>query len=183
MLSMFIHIPYFISIPILLITALVIFVALRPSVFRIARSTVISAPPAVVFGLVNDFHNWAQWSPWEKLDPGMKKTFEGPPAGAGSIYSWVGNKKIGEGRMTLTESRADEMVRITLQFMRPFKATNTTEFSFVPQGDQTAVTWTMTGNNNFMAKAVCLAMNMDKTVGGEFEKGLAQIKAIAESGR
>jgi hypothetical protein len=156
-------------------------VALQPADFRIVRAATISAPPEVVFAQVNDFHKWQAWSPWAKLDPAAKNTFEGPSAGTGAIFSWAGNDKVGEGRMTLTESHPNDLIRIKLEFVKPFEATNTTEFTFKPEGNQTEVTWSMSGRNNFIGKAFCLLMNMDKTVGGDFEKGLADMKAIAEA--
>jgi len=155
-------------------------VALQPSDFRVARSATIAAPPAVVFSQVNDFHKWEAWSPWAKMDPAAKNTFAGAPAGTGAVFTWDGNSKVGEGRMTLTESRPSDLIRIQLDFVRPFKGTSTAEFTFRPEGNQTVVTWTMAGKNNFVARAICLFMSMDKMVGGEFEKGLAQMKAIAE---
>ena len=111
----------------------------------------------------------------------MKQTYEGAPAGTGAVYSWTGNKEVGEGRMTLTESRTNELIRIKLEFLKPFAAVNTTEFTFTPEGNQTTVEWSMTGSNNFMAKAFGLFMNMDKMIGGDFEKGLAQLKSVAEA--
>ena len=164
-----------------IVIVLVILITLQPATFRIARSTAIAAPVAKVFEQVNDFHKWEGWSPWAKLDPAMKTTFAGAPAGTGAIYSWSGNNDVGEGRMTLTESRPNELVRIKLEFIKPFAATNTTEFAFKPEADKTMVTWTMFGSNNFMAKAFGLFMNMDKMVGGDFEKGLAQLKSVAET--
>jgi Polyketide cyclase / dehydrase and lipid transport len=156
-------------------------VAMQPSEFRIERTATISTPAAVAFAQINDFHNWAAWSPWEKLDPAMKKSFEGAPAGTGAIYAWAGNDEVGEGRMTLTESRPNELIRIKLEFLKPFASTNTTEFTFKPEGDQTAVTWSMFGEKNFMSKAFGLFVNMDKMLGSDFEKGLAQLKAVAEA--
>jgi len=156
-------------------------VAMQPSEFRIVRSATISAPAPAVFAQVNDFHNWEAWSPWAKLDPAAKATFEGPSAGTGAIFRWAGNDKIGEGSMTITESRPSDLIRITLEFLKPFSATNTVEFTFKPEGNQTAVTWSMAGKNNFIAKAVCLFMNMDKTVGGKFEEGLANMKSVVEA--
>src|SRR5881296_1615480 len=111
----------------------------------------------------------------------MKQTYEGAPAGTGAIYAWAGNNEVGEGRMTLTESRPSDLIRIKLEFMKPFASTCATEFTFKPEGKQTAVAWSMSGENNFVAKAFCLFMNMDKTVGGDFEKGLAQLKSVAET--
>jgi len=166
-----------------IILALVVVVAMQPADFRIVRTGTMSAPSPAIFAQVNDFHNWLAWSPWEKLDPALKRTYEGAPAGTGAVYSWVGNKKVGEGRMTLTESRPSDLIRIKLEFIRPFKATNTTEFTFKPQDGQTLVTWTMTGRNNFMSKAFCLFMNMDKMVGGDFEKGLANMKSVVEAAK
>ncbi len=163
------------------IVVLVIVVATRPPEFRITRTATISAPAPAVFAQVNDFHKWAAWNPWAKLDPAMKQTYEGAPAGAGAIYTWAGNREVGEGRMTLTESRPTELIRIKLEFLKPFKATNTAKFTFKPVGDQTVVTWTMTGENNFIAKAVSLIMNMEKMVGGQFEKGLASMKTVVEA--
>ena len=166
-----------------IIVVFVVVVALQPSEFRIVRSATISAPAPAVFAQVNDFHNWEAWSPWAKLDPAAKATFEGPSAGTGAIFKWAGNKEVGEGSMTITESRPSDLIRIKLEFLRPFEATNSAEFTFKPEGNRTAVTWSMEGKNNFIAKAVCLFMNMDKMVGGQFEQGLAQMKSVVESGQ
>jgi hypothetical protein len=159
----------------------VLVVAMQPSEFRIVRSATISAPPPAVFAQVNDFHKWEAWSPWAKLDPAAKTTFEGPFAGTGATFKWAGNKEVGEGSMTITESRPSDLIRIRLEFLKPFAATNTAQFSFNPAGNQTVVTWSMEGKNNFIAKAVCLFMNMDKMVGGQFEKGLANMKGVVEA--
>ncbi len=166
-----------------IVVVFAVVVAMQPADFRIVRTATISAPPPAVFSQVNDFHKWIAWSPWEKLDPALKRTYDGAPEGTGAVYSWVGNKKVGEGRMTLTESRPSDLVRIKLEFIKPFKATHTTEFTFQPEGGQTLVTWSMTGRNNFMSKAFCLFMNMDKMVGGDFEKGLASMKSVVEAGK
>jgi hypothetical protein len=163
------------------IVLLVAVVATRPSDFRVTRSTAISAPPAVVFAQVNDFRNWDGWSPWARMDPEMKATYAGPAAGTRAVYSWVGNNKVGEGRMTIMESHPSDLVRIKLEFIKPFAATNTAEFTFQPQGNQTTVTWNMTGKKNFMTKAMGLVMNMDKMIGGQFDQGLAQMKSVAET--
>ena len=156
-------------------------VAMQPDDFRVTRSTTVSAPAAVVFAQVNDLHKWEAWNPWQKKDPAMKLTFSGPPAGPGASYSWAGNNEVGEGRLTITESRPGELVRLKLEFMKPFAATNIAEFTFKPEGERTNVTWTMQGTNNFFAKALHLVMNMDKMVGGEFEKGLVDMKAAVEA--
>jgi len=164
-----------------IVVVLIVIVALQPSEYRVARSTTISAPPAAVFAQVNDFHKWEAWNPWGKIDPAMKQAYEGAPAGIGAIYTWTGNKEVGEGRMTITESCPSELIRITLEFFKPFAATNTAEFTFKPEGNQTAVTWSMFGEKNFMAKVIHLFMSMDKMIGGQFEKGLADMKSIVEA--
>jgi hypothetical protein len=134
-----------------------------------------------VFGQVDNFHKWQAWNPWGKLDPAAKQTYEGAPAGAGAIYAWSGNSQVGEGRMTMVESRPSDLIRIKLEFFKPIAGTSTAEFTFKPEGDQTAVTWTMTGTNGFVAKAMCLVVNMDRMIGGQFEKGLADMKVVAEA--
>ena len=161
----------------------VVIVALQPASFRIARSASIAAPPQAVFAQVNDFHKWEAWNPWGKVDPAMKHSYEGPAAGPGAVYSWAGNKEVGEGRMTIIESRPSDLVQVKLDFFKPFAATNTAEFTFKPEGNATLVTWSMSGDNNFMAKAVHLFMNMDKMIGEQFDKGLASMKAIVETGQ
>jgi len=158
-------------------------VALQPSDFRIERSAAMSAPAPAVHAQVNDFRNWLAWSPWEKLDPQLKRTYEGPAAGTGAQYAWAGNKDVGEGRMTIVESRPGELVRIKLEFFKPFAAVNTAEFRFRPAEGGTAVTWSMAGQNNFLARAFCMFVSMDKMVGGQFEQGLAQMKAVVERKR
>jgi hypothetical protein len=163
------------------LVALVVAVALHPFEFRIARAATISAPLQSVFAQVNDFRKWVEWSPWEKLDPAMKRTYEGPPAGEGAVYAWSGNGDVGEGRTTITESRPCELIKMRLDFLRPFEVTNQVEFAFRPEANGTAVTWSMSGRNGFLCKAVGLFMNMDRMVGGQFEKGLAQLKAVVEA--
>ncbi|MDB6123463.1 MAG: hypothetical protein JWQ71_2456 [Pedosphaera sp.] len=164
-----------------IIVVFLVIVALQPAEYRVVRSGTITAPPTVVFEQVNDFHKWEAWSPWAKLDPAAKNTFEGPTAGTGAIFSWAGNKDVGEGRMTLTESHTNDLIRIKLDFIKPMTSTALTEFTFKPEGNQTTVTWTMSGHKDFMSKAFCMFMNMDKMVGGDFEKGLAQMKLSAET--
>jgi len=156
-------------------------VAMQPSEFRVVRTATIAAPAPVVFAQVNDFRKWQAWSPYERLDPAMKRIYEGAPAGTGAIYTWAGNNEVGEGRTTITESRPSDLIRIKLEFVRPFSATNTAEFTFKPEGNQTAVTWSLAGNKNFTAKAVHLFMNMDRMVGGQFEEGLARMKSVVEA--
>ncbi|BCU78435.1 SRPBCC family protein [Luteolibacter sp. LG18] len=154
--------------------------ALQPADFKITRSATVAAPPAAVFEHVNDYHKWQDWSPWAKMDPAMKVTYEGPASGKGASYAWVGNSKVGEGRMSITDSDPAKRVTMKLEFLKPFAATNTAEFTLAPEGSGTTVTWTMTGKNNFMAKAFGLVMNMDKLVGKDFEKGLSNLKEIVE---
>jgi Polyketide cyclase / dehydrase and lipid transport len=158
------------------------FVATRPSEYRVARTTTMAAPASAVFAQVNDFHRWGAWNPWAKLDPAMKQAYEGAPAGPGAVYTWAGNKEVGEGRMTVTESRPNELVRINLEFLKPFAATSTAEFRFSPEGDRTAVTWSMVGQTNFVAKIVHLFVDMDTMIGGNFERGLADMKMVVEAG-
>src|SRR5688572_24696154 len=160
---------------------LVIVIATRPAEFRIERSTAISAPPEVVFAQVNDFRAWPAWSPWEKLDPGMKRTHSGAPSGVGAMYAWSGNDDVGEGRMTIEKSDPSSTIGIKLEFIKPFAATNQATFTFAPSGNSTKVTWAMDGKNGFAAKAASLFMDMDKLVGADFERGLASLKTIAES--
>jgi len=164
-----------------LVVVFVCIVALQPSHYRVERSATINAPASVVFAQVNDFHKWGAWSPWANLDPAMKQSFEGAPAGTGAVYTWAGNNQVGEGRMTITNSHPNDLIKIKLEFIKPWAATNATDFMFKPQGNQTAVTWTMDGDNNFMGKAFGLFMNMDKMVGDDFQKGLAQMKSVSEA--
>lgn len=165
---------------VVIVAVFLVVAAFQPEDYRVTRSAAIAAEPAVVFAQVNDLKKWDAWSPWEKLDPAMKKTHEGPAAGTGASYTWSGNSKVGEGRCTITESRPYELVRTRLDFVKPFASTCTADFTFKPDGGQTNVIWTMEGKNNFIGKAMCLVMNMDKMVGGQFAEGLANLKAIAE---
>jgi hypothetical protein len=164
-----------------LVVVLVVVITLQPSEFRVMRATTVAAPAPVVFALVNDFHKWEAWNPWGKIDPAMKQAHQGAPAGVGAVYTWAGNSEVGEGRMTLVESRPSDLIRVKLEFFKPMAGESLAEFTFRPEGDRTAVTWSMSGRNNFIAKAMCLVMNMDKMIGGQFEKGLAQMKAAAEA--
>jgi Polyketide cyclase / dehydrase and lipid transport len=163
------------------IAILMLVIVTRPATFHVERSITMAAPPESAFAQVNDFHAWPAWSPWEKLDPQMKKTFEGPPAGVGSKYAWSGNDQVGEGRMTIEKSERPSTVRIKLEFLKPFEATNVTTFTIAPAPGGSKVTWAMDGENNFMSKAAGLFMDMDKMIGGDFEKGLADLKTAAET--
>ncbi len=171
-----------IIIPIITIIAIFIaYVASRPSIFRVTRSTTISAPPEKIFALVNDFHQWEAWSPWAKMDPNAKTTYEGSASGIGAIMRWAGNMKVGTGSATITNNHAPESITIRLNFLKPMKGTNTAEFTFKPDSTGTLVTWDMAGKSNFMAKAMGLIINCEKMVSQQFDQGLAQIKSIAES--
>jgi hypothetical protein len=164
----------------LIIGGVAAFVASRPSEFRIERATTIAAPGALVFEELNDFRRWAAWSPWEKLDPAMKREYAGPPAGVGATYHWVGNDEVGEGRMTITES-APARVGIRLEFIAPMQATNDVTFELGPAAGGTDVTWAMTGHNDFMAKAAGLFMDIDALVGADFARGLADLTQVVEA--
>jgi hypothetical protein len=156
-------------------------IAMQPADFAIMRSAEINAPTEKIFPLVNDFHNWNSWSPWAKIDPNMKTTYSGADSGVGASYSWVGNDEVGEGTMTIRSNHPPKQIVIDLEFIKPFPAKNVTGFDFKGEGEKTKVTWSMAGKKNFMTKAFCMVMDMDKMVGGDFEKGLAQMKTIAES--
>jgi len=163
-----------------IVVVFLVVVAMQPSDFKVERSATMRAPAPAAFAQVNDFQKWQAWSPWEKVDPALKRQYEGPKAGTGAVYAWQGNKDVGEGRMTITESKPAELVRIKLEFFKPFAATNQADFTFKPAGDGTTVTWTMTGQNNFLSKAICMFVDMDKMVGGMFEQGLTQMKTVVE---
>jgi len=166
---------------VVLIVGLALYVWTRPGDYRVQRTAAISAPAEIIFDHINDFHEWEEWSPWEKLDPAMKKTFEGPSSGTGAVYAWSGNDKVGSGKMTITESAPNEKVVIRLEFIKPFASTNTATFALKPAGPSTEVTWTMEGRNSaFIAKAFAAFANMDKMIGSDFERGLATLKEKTE---
>ncbi len=169
---------------ILIATAAVVFliiVGLQPADFHITRTATVSAPPSMVFERVNDLRQWQAWSPYEKLDPEAKKTYEGPNSGVGASFSWTGNSRAGAGRLTITESHPSEVLRMRLEMFKPFAAVNDVEFTFRTEGDWTAVTWKMSGRNGFLGKAFGLIMNMDKVIGKEFETGLSNLNAVVKS--
>jgi hypothetical protein len=163
------------------LAVLVLFIATRPAKFRIERSAQVQAPSAAVFALLDDFHEWSKWSPWEKLDPKMKKTFSGAEKGTGAEYAWVGNNKAGEGSMTLLDSKPNEQLSIRLRFVKPFAATNLTTFRLVPAAGGTTVHWIMEGENGFSAKAFAVFVNMDKLLGKDFEEGLANLNRVTQA--
>lgn len=165
-----------------IVLILIIVIAGRPDEFTVSRSANIFALPEKVFPHVNDLHQWEAWSPWAKLDPSMKGTYSGADAGAGAVMAWNGNNKVGAGKMTITESQPSELIRFRLDFQKPMQATNAAEFTFRTEGTQTVVTWSMAGKNNLMGKIFSLFMDFDKMCGGQFEKGLASLKSVAERG-
>jgi hypothetical protein len=156
---------------------------MQPADYRVTRTATMAAPVAEVFPQVNELQKWLAWSPWMELDPKVKNTFSGPPSGPGATFAWAGNSQVGEGKMTITETKPNELIKMRLEFFKPMAGTSDTEFIFEPEDNQTTVTWTMTGKNNFIGKAFCLFMNMDTMLGGQFDKGLASIKAIVEKAR
>ena len=155
--------------------------ALQPSEMHVERSALISAPPAVVFGYVNDLHRWQEFSPWAKRDPAAKIAFEGPSGGNGASFTWDGNAEVGAGRMTIVESRPNELVRFRLDFTKPFAGTNDVTFTLTPEDEKTRVVWSMDDENDFTAKAIGMFMNMDEMIGGDFEQGLADLKRLSEA--
>lgn len=160
---------------------LVIFIASRPADFRIQRTTVINAPASTIFPHINDLRKMNDWSPWAKMDPNSKSSYSDPATGVGASMTWAGNKEVGEGTMTVMESHPDQKVVLRLDFLKPFQATSRSEFTIGQEGASTRVTQTMSGKNNFFAKAVNLVIDCDKMVGGQFEKGLSNLKTTAES--
>lgn len=166
---------------IVLVGLFLIAASMQPTDFSYARSTKIGATPEAVFPHVNELKKWDAWSPWAKLDPKMKEEYAGPASGTGASHSWSGDANVGEGKMTIVESKPNEQIDIKLEFERPMKCANDVRFAFKPEGDQTLVTWTMTGKNTFMGKCMGLLMNMEKMIGAQFDQGLASMKSVVES--
>jgi uncharacterized protein YndB with AHSA1/START domain len=164
----------------LLVAGVLVFAATKPDTFRVERSMSIKAPPEKIFPYINDLHGWQAWSPYEHKDPAMKRAHSGAPAGKGAVYAWDGNREVGQGSIEITEATAPSNVRMKLDFVRPFEATNVVDFTLRPEGDATKVTWAMNGPANFISKVMQVFMNMDRMVGTDFEAGLAKLKSIAE---
>jgi hypothetical protein len=162
------------------IVAVLVFAATRPNAFVVKRSAVIDAPPGTLEAMVSDFHQWGRWSPYETMDPAMKRTYGGPASGVGATYAWVGNDKVGTGGMEIQKVIPAREVVVGLHFVKPFKADSIGRFTFEPQGAGTRVTWSMEGENPYIAKLMGLVFNMDKLVGKDFETGLANMKKAAE---
>ncbi len=163
-----------------LIVAVLGYAATRPDTFRIQRQTTINAPPERVFDYLDDFRRWGAWSPWEAMDPTMSRTHTGAPSGVGAVYAWDGNKKVGRGRMEIIESIPPSSLRVKLDFLKPFEAHNTAEFSLQGKGDTTHITWAMTGPSPYVMRVMTLFFSMDSMVGKDFEAGLANLKRAAE---
>lgn len=154
--------------------------AMQPDSFTVTRSITIKAPPEKIIPLVNDFRNWQSWSPWEHLDPNMQRTFSGAASGTGAVYAWQGNSDVGKGRMEITGQELPFKVTVKLEFIEPIASTNITDFTLVPKGELTTVNWTMNGPMMYLTKIMSVFTSMDKMIGKDFEKGLAQLKAVAE---
>lgn len=165
---------------VVLLVLLLIYTATRPDTFRVERTANIKAPPEKIFALINDFREWEPWSPWEKIDPAVKRSYSGSASGEGAVYEWNGNKNLGQGRMEIIESWPPAKVLIKIDFIKPFQAHNTIEFTLVRHDDYTAVTQAMYGPSPFMSKLMGIFCSMDKMVGQKYEEGLANLKAIAE---
>ena len=165
---------------VILVAAFLLYTASRPGTFRVERTTTISNFPEKIFPLINDFHNWHAWSPFEKLDPSMKKTFSGALKGRGAVYEWNGNKKAGQGRMEILDSLPHSKVAIEITFEKPFKSQNNIEFLLQKHDSSVEVTWTMYGPASFMWKTMGIFVNMDNMIGKDFEEGLANLKALME---
>jgi uncharacterized protein YndB with AHSA1/START domain len=165
---------------VVLLAAILGFAATKPDTFRVERATSIKAPPDKIFALINDFRSWRSWSPWEKMDPTMKRTHSGAANGKGAVYEWEGNGKVGAGRMEIAQSSPPSKVIITLDFLKPFEAHNIAEYTIETKGDATNVTWAMHGPSPFISKVMQVFFSMDSMVGKDFETGLANLKASAE---
>lgn len=163
------------------IAGLLAYAATKPDVFRVERSALVKAPPEAIYPLIADFRQWTKWSPYEHLDPALKRTYGGADNGLGATYAWEGNKDVGAGRMEITETTAPSKIGIKLDFLRPFESSNRAEFTMTPEGEGTRVTWAMQGPANFMSKLMGTLFDMDKMVGKDFEKGLQTLKAEAEA--
>jgi hypothetical protein len=165
---------------VVLIATVLIHAAAKPNNFRLQRPTSIKAAPEKIFPLIDDFHNWTVWSPWENIDPALKRSYSSPASGKGAVYAYEGNNKVGAGRMEIIESAPPSKVLIKLDFIKPFKANNMAEFTLQPAGDLTNVTWAMYGPSPYLVKLMTTFFSMEKMVGAQFEEGLAKLKAVAE---
>jgi uncharacterized protein YndB with AHSA1/START domain len=162
------------------IAVVLILAAAKPDTFSVQRGATMRAPPEKIFSLINDFHQWGKWSPWENRDPAMTRIFSGAESGQGAVYAWEGNKNVGSGRMEILDASTPSKIIIKLDFLKPFEAHNTAEFTMLPQGDATSVNWVMHGPAPFMSKMMQVFMNIDKMVGKDFEIGLTNLKGLTE---
>ena len=162
------------------IAIVLILAATKPDTFSVQRATTVKATPQKIFPLINDFHQWGSWSPWENKDPAMKRSYSGAPSGKGAIYAWDGNKNVGSGRMEILDASQPSKIVIKLDFFKPFEAHNTAEFTMLPQGDATNLTWLMHGPASFMSKVMQVFINLDNMIGKDFEIGLANLKRLTE---
>jgi hypothetical protein len=165
----------------IVIAIVLILAATKPNTFSVRRATTVRASPEKIFPLINDFHQWGTWSPYETRDPAMKRSYSGPASGKGAVYGWDGNKNIGSGRMEILDTSAPAKIVIKLDFFKPFEGHNTAEFTMLPQGDATNVTWVMHGPASFMSKLMQVFMNLDRMIGKDFEVGLANLKRLSEN--
>jgi uncharacterized protein YndB with AHSA1/START domain len=165
---------------VVLIAVILIFAATKPDTFNVQRAASIKAPPEKIFAVLNDFQKWSTWSPWEKKDPAMKRTFSAATSGKGAKYAWEGNKEVGKGSMEIAESLPPSRLSIKLDFIEPFEGHNIVEFKLEPKGDSTNVSWTMHGPMPFISKVISVFCSMDSMIGKDFEAGLANLKAVAE---
>jgi len=172
----------FVGLVALAVAVVLVLALLQPGEVHVERQTEIAATPAAVYGRINDLHRFTEWSPWAKLDPAMKTSFEGPSSGVGASYSWSGNRNVGKGRLTITDSLPDAQVGMRLEFIEPFAATNQVLFTLSPSAGGTRVSWAMSGRNDFMSKLGSVFIDVEDMLGGEFETGLASLKALAERG-
>jgi len=163
-----------------LVVAVLAYAATRPDTLHVQRSASVKAPPEEIFPLISDFHRWTAWSPWEKRDPAMKRTYGGAAQGKGAVYEWEGNSEVGQGRMEITDASDPSRITIKLDFIEPFEGHNVAEFALVPEGGATNVIWSMAGPTPFLGKLIGVFVNMDTMIGKDFEAGLTNLKAMAE---
>jgi len=163
-----------------LVAVVLLLATTKPDTFQVRRSAPINAVPDSIWHYLDDFHNWGAWSPWERMDSAMTRTYSGAPSGVGAVYAWSGNKKVGTGRMEITGAEPDSSLTIALDFLAPFEAHNTAHFSLAASGDSTIVTWTMTGPSPYLSKVMSVFVSMDRMVGPDFEAGLANLKHVVE---
>jgi uncharacterized protein YndB with AHSA1/START domain len=163
------------------IAIVLILAAAKPDTFSVQRGVAMKAPPERIFALINDFHQWGSWSPWEAKDPAMQRSFSGAESGRGAVYAWDGNKNVGSGRMEILDASTPSKIIIKLDFFKPFEGHNTAEFTMLPQGDATSVTWVMHGPARFMSKLMQVFLNLDTMIGKDFEAGLANLKRLTEA--